>query len=95
MERPGQEMGQMAEPQRRPLHCAPCQKDALIQGALLSYIVVVVPVNSENSHSGVKLVLHMHANYFLFLPLMLCRTKENLVVSWCLSRGSMIGILVF
>jgi len=94
MERPGQGMGQNGRAAEVAVTLRSLSKDALIQGALLSYIVVV-PVNSANSHSGVKLVLHMHANYFLFLPLMLCRTKENLVVSWCLSRGSMIGILVF
>jgi hypothetical protein len=43
---------------------------------------------------GCKAMLHMHVNYFFFLPLMLCRITKNLVVRWCLSRGSMVGILV-
>ena len=80
MERPGQGMGQNGRAAEVTVTLRSLSKDALIQGALLSYIVVVVPVNSENSHSGVKLVLHMHTNS---------------VVRWCLSRGSMIGILVF
>ena len=55
---------------------------AQIQGTLLSYIVlVVVLVNSEGSHSSVKLVLYMDVNYSLFLLLMLYRIKKkNLAV---------------
>lgn len=93
MERPGQSMGQMAEPQRWPLHCIPCQKDALIQGTLLSYIVVVVPVNSENSHSGVKLVLPRELLSFSSFDVVPYK-KEFGGSRWCLSRCR-IGILVF
>jgi len=53
----------------------PYGRAAEVSVTLLSYIVVV-PVYSENSHSVVKLVLHMHVNHFLFLPLMLCRIKR-------------------
>ena len=66
MERPGQAMGQNGRAAEVAVTLRSLSKDALIQGALLSYIVVV-PVNSANSHSGVKLVLHMHGGSLVFI----------------------------